>query len=132
MSRSARNVSKTREKIGVMEIGRRSQKSATGYFFGIGVTTDVFQQVGYTQEVNIALKMSVRGHANSTANSRIILMGRSPGCKTFLGSSFLMLRSHLLYGEDTAAVFPQNRQILAAAADNLRWSHGRRTANPYF
>ena len=42
-----------------------------------------------------------------------------------------MLQSHLLYGERTAAVHPQIRENRAAAAENLRWPQGPRTAKPY-
>ena len=42
-----------------------------------------------------------------------------------------MHQSHLLYGEDTAAVGPRNREIHAAGAEDLRWPQGHRTAYTY-
>ena len=40
-------------------------------------------------------------------------------------------RSHLLYGEDTAAVRPLNGQKRAAAAEKLRWPQGGPTSYGY-
>ena len=40
------------------------------------------------------------------------------------GQPFLRPKSHLLYGEDTAAVCPLNSQKRAAAAEKLRWPQG--------
>ena len=40
-------------------------------------------------------------------------------------------KSHLLYGEDTAAVHPLNWQKRAAAAEKLRWSQGGPTPFGY-
>ena len=44
----------------------------------------------------------------------------------------IMPRSHLLYGERTAAVSAPNRENRAVAAENLRRPQGRPTAHHQF
>lgn len=49
-------------------------------------------------------------------------------CSCFL----IMLRSHLLYGWDMAALRPRYQETLAADAENLRWPQGHPWGIPIF